>query len=74
MRRRAFWRDYVFEPMVQNSTLYARYFADISGVGVGRGIAVLISCAGLGMAVFLAVTLWRGWCHRLNLTAPPAEK
>ena len=49
--------DGVFEPAMQQGGFLVPYFADIYGVGPGRGIAVMISMMGCVMTVLVLVAI-----------------
>ena len=49
--------DGVFEPAMQSGGFLVPYFADIYGVGQGRGIAVMISMLGCLMTVLVLIAI-----------------
>lgn len=61
--------DFVFEPFVVESTFYEEKLAPLTGSGSGRGMALLIVCAGFFKLLLIIVTLLRKNWKQLNEVA-----
>lgn len=60
--------DRIFEPLFIESGLIAETAGRIFGVGPGRGIGVLVSISGIGIAVLAR------WSEKANKKDPDAER